>query len=241
MNRDRLHHDMAFSWTNSKRCERSWIDHEETIQNTAPSVTLPPMGGLSILGVSENIRDLMDHADKADDLVIDEDVTMYRINASFDGTITLRNAVFSQKADPNDILFVLADLRTVWVTAKIDPAWPGTRRGPRHGRLLLSVARVGLRAERHQRSESAAFENGSAGNVASIPRAGNRVASGASARSDSSSSHRRGPVSRKNPAIRDCSSRCTRHGKLLGRFAPLGGPQDRVIPDRRREEGIYTG
>jgi RND family efflux transporter MFP subunit len=44
---------------------------------------------------------------------------MYRINASFDGTITLRNAVFSQKADLNDILFVLADLRTVWVTANI--------------------------------------------------------------------------------------------------------------------------
>ena len=74
---------------------------------------------LRILGVSENIRDLLDHADKADDLAIDEDVTIYRINASFDGTITLRNAVFSQKADPNDMLFVLADLRTVWVTANI--------------------------------------------------------------------------------------------------------------------------
>jgi RND family efflux transporter MFP subunit len=74
---------------------------------------------LRILGVSENIRNLLDHADKADDLAIDEDVTKYRIEASFDGTITLRNAVFSQKADTNDILFVLADLRTVWVTANI--------------------------------------------------------------------------------------------------------------------------
>ena len=74
---------------------------------------------LRILGVSENIRDLLDHAAKADDVAIDEDVTIYRITAPFEGTITQKNAVFSQRAEPNDMLFVLADLRTVWVTANI--------------------------------------------------------------------------------------------------------------------------
>ena len=74
---------------------------------------------LRILGVSENIRELLDHADKADELAIDEDVTMYRISSPFDGTITMKNAVFSQKADPNDMLFVLADLNTLWVNANI--------------------------------------------------------------------------------------------------------------------------
>ena len=74
---------------------------------------------LRIVGVSENIRELLDHADKADELAIDEDVTMHRISSPFNGTITMKNAVFSQKADPNDMLFVLADLTTVWVNANI--------------------------------------------------------------------------------------------------------------------------
>jgi RND family efflux transporter MFP subunit len=74
---------------------------------------------LRILGVSENIRDLLDHADKADKMAIDEDVTIHRISSPFDGTIITKNAVAYQKADPNDVLFVLADLKTVWVTANI--------------------------------------------------------------------------------------------------------------------------
>ena len=48
-----------------------------------------------------------------------EDVTFYRIVAPFDGTITKKFAVPSQKADMNDVLFVLADLRSVWVTANV--------------------------------------------------------------------------------------------------------------------------
>ena len=39
--------------------------------------------------------------------------------APFDGTIIKKDAVLSQKADLNDVLFVLADLRTVWVTANV--------------------------------------------------------------------------------------------------------------------------
>jgi multidrug efflux pump subunit AcrA (membrane-fusion protein) len=74
---------------------------------------------LRILGVSENIRDLLEHADKADQIAVDEDVTIYLRNSPFDGTITMKDAVPSQKADANDVLFTIADLKTVWVTASI--------------------------------------------------------------------------------------------------------------------------
>ena len=76
---------------------------------------------LRILGVSENIQHLLDHADEANAIARDEDVTFYPIVAPFDGTIIKKysNAVPSQKADTNDVLFVLADLRKVWVTANI--------------------------------------------------------------------------------------------------------------------------
>ena len=74
---------------------------------------------LRILGVSEDIQDLLDHADQANTIARDEDVTFYRIVAPFDGTIIKKNAVPSQRADLNDVLFVLADLRSVWVTANV--------------------------------------------------------------------------------------------------------------------------
>jgi cobalt-zinc-cadmium efflux system membrane fusion protein len=74
---------------------------------------------LRILGVSENIQYLLDHADEANAIARDEDVTFYRIVAPFDGTIIKKDAVPSQRADSNDVLFMLADLRSVWVSAKV--------------------------------------------------------------------------------------------------------------------------
>lgn len=74
---------------------------------------------LRILGVAENIQNLLDQADLANKIARDEDVTFYRIAAPFDGTIIKRDASFSQKADLNDVLFVVADLRSVWVTANV--------------------------------------------------------------------------------------------------------------------------
>jgi membrane fusion protein, heavy metal efflux system len=74
---------------------------------------------LRILGVSEDIQALLDHADKANTIARDEDVTFYRIVAPFDGTIVKKWAVPSQKAETSDILFELADLKSVWVTASI--------------------------------------------------------------------------------------------------------------------------
>jgi RND family efflux transporter MFP subunit len=74
---------------------------------------------LRILGVSENIRELLNHADRANELAMDEDVTIYQIKCPFDGTVVKKDVVRSQRAEPTDILFTVADLKTVWVTANI--------------------------------------------------------------------------------------------------------------------------
>ncbi len=74
---------------------------------------------LWILGVSEDIPDLLKHPEQGNTLALSEDVTFYRIVAPFDGKIVKRDAVPSQKADINHVLFVLADLRSVWVTANV--------------------------------------------------------------------------------------------------------------------------
>ncbi len=85
----------------------------------AESAVIDAAQRLRILGVSENIPSLLEHADQADKLVMDENVTYYPIVAPFDGTIIKRSAVLSQKADSSDVLFTLADLRSVWVTANV--------------------------------------------------------------------------------------------------------------------------
>jgi cobalt-zinc-cadmium efflux system membrane fusion protein len=85
----------------------------------AESAVIDAAQRLRILGVSEDIPNLLEHADQANKLIIDENVTYYPIVAPFDGTIIKRSAVPSQKADSSDILFTLADLRSVWVTANV--------------------------------------------------------------------------------------------------------------------------
>jgi RND family efflux transporter MFP subunit len=77
---------------------------------------------LRILGVPENIQDLLDHADQASSVARDEDVTFYKIAAAFDGTIIKKDVVFSQRVDLTDVLFILADLRSVWVNANVSEA-----------------------------------------------------------------------------------------------------------------------
>jgi RND family efflux transporter MFP subunit len=64
---------------------------------------------------------LLARADLANKIALDEDVTVYQIVAPLDGTIIKRSdvAVPSEKADLNDVLFNLADLRSVWVTANV--------------------------------------------------------------------------------------------------------------------------
>ncbi len=74
---------------------------------------------LRILGVHEDINHLLEHPEEASKLATTEDVTRYQIDAPFDGQILKKNAVPSQKADMNDVLFVLADLSNVWVKADV--------------------------------------------------------------------------------------------------------------------------
>ena len=100
---------------------------------------------LRILGVPEDIREHLDHADKADTLAVDEDVTVYQITAPFDGTIIKKDAVASQKADLNDVLFTVADLNTVWVTANIAESDVASVPKIRGGAIRLSATAYGTR------------------------------------------------------------------------------------------------
>jgi len=100
---------------------------------------------LRILGVSEDIRELLEHADKANDLALDEDVTIYRINCPFDGTIIKKDVVTSQKADLNDALFTVADLNTVWVTANIAESDVASVPKIKGGAIRLSATAYGSR------------------------------------------------------------------------------------------------
>ena len=93
----------------------------------------------------EDIRELLDHADKADTLAVDEDVTVYQITSPFDGTIIKKDAVASQKADLNDVLFTVADLNTVWVTANIAESDVASVPKIRGGAIRLSATAYGTR------------------------------------------------------------------------------------------------
>ncbi|HZW31982.1 MAG TPA: efflux RND transporter periplasmic adaptor subunit, partial [Isosphaeraceae bacterium] len=75
---------------------------------------------LRILGVAEDIPSLLAHPEQANAIAINEDVTVYTIVAPFDGTILKKNAVPSQRVEPSDVLYTLADLRSVWVSASVN-------------------------------------------------------------------------------------------------------------------------
>ncbi len=89
---------------------------------------------LRILGVALDVQSLIGEADRVDDKGIDDDVTLYQLVAAFDGTILTKSAVLSQRADPADLLFTLADLTDVWVTASVPESdlakIPNVRGGP---------------------------------------------------------------------------------------------------------------
>jgi multidrug efflux pump subunit AcrA (membrane-fusion protein) len=76
---------------------------------------------LRILDVAVDIPRLLEHPEEGNALAAIEDVTRYDIAAPFDGNIVKKFpfAARGQKADMNDVLFVVADLRTVWVKAEV--------------------------------------------------------------------------------------------------------------------------
>ena len=93
---------------------------------------------LRILGVPEDMAKVLKPTAAKPTAVDDEDVTVYSIVAPFDGTIVARTAVPSQRVDPIDSLFTLADLTTVRVTANV----PESRVGllPAMGTPTLKVS-----------------------------------------------------------------------------------------------------
>jgi RND family efflux transporter MFP subunit len=98
---------------------------------------------LRILGVTENISDLLNHADKASlEQLATEDVTAYTITAPFGGVIIQKSslAVPSQKAEVNDVLFTLADLSTVWVMANVPESDFALLPSLQSGKIRLSAA-----------------------------------------------------------------------------------------------------
>lgn len=76
---------------------------------------------LRILGVDEDMTKVLTPGALTRAAATDgaEDVTAYPIVAPFAGTITARSAVPSQRAEPTDVLFTLADLSAVRVTANV--------------------------------------------------------------------------------------------------------------------------
>ena len=93
---------------------------------------------LRILGVAEDIDDLLAHPERASALPSgSEDLVGYPIVAPFDGTIVATSTVRSQRVEPADVLFVLADLSEVHAVANVHEsnfgllrrAWPGGRSG----------------------------------------------------------------------------------------------------------------
>ena len=75
---------------------------------------------LRLLGVSEDIGELLAHPERASALPSgSEDLTGYPIVAAIDGTVLSTTTARSQRVDPTDLLFVLADLSVVHAVANI--------------------------------------------------------------------------------------------------------------------------
>ncbi len=76
---------------------------------------------LRILDVAVDIRRLLEHPDEGLALDVIDDVTRYDITAPIGGNIVKKFAFAArgQKADSNDVLFVVSDLSTVWVKAEV--------------------------------------------------------------------------------------------------------------------------
>ncbi|SIO29573.1 membrane fusion protein, cobalt-zinc-cadmium efflux system [Singulisphaera sp. GP187] len=119
--------------------------HEQTLADQkvrlAEAAVIDAAQRLRILGVQEEISQLLAHAGDvaASRSASSEDVTACQVTAPFDGTIITKTAVPSQKADPTDILFVLADLNTVWVMANITESDLAVLPALKEGRIRMTV------------------------------------------------------------------------------------------------------
>jgi cobalt-zinc-cadmium efflux system membrane fusion protein len=101
---------------------------------TAEEAVVDAAQRLRILGVEEDVADLLSHPEKASALPSGtEDVTAYPIVAPFDATVVSTSTVASQRVELPDVLCVLADLSTVRAVANVPesyyPLLPNLGRG----------------------------------------------------------------------------------------------------------------
>lgn len=119
--------------------------HEQTLADQkvrlAEAAVIDAAQRLRILGVEEDVDGLLAHAGDVavTHAAASDDVTAYPINAPFDGTILVKAAVPSQKADASDVLFLLGDLSTVWVMANITESDLHLLAGFRDGGIRMTV------------------------------------------------------------------------------------------------------
>lgn len=96
---------------------------------------------LQILGVQEGPADpLTVKKPISMSELLAEDVLAYPLLAPFDGTIVSVSAVFSQRAEPTDVLFTLADLSTVRAVANIPEADFSVLPSLKDGKVRMTAA-----------------------------------------------------------------------------------------------------
>jgi len=75
---------------------------------------------LRLLGVAEDINDLLAHPERASALPPgSEDLTAYPLVAALDGTVVSTTVVRSQRVETTDLLFVVTDLSRVYAVANV--------------------------------------------------------------------------------------------------------------------------
>jgi multidrug efflux pump subunit AcrA (membrane-fusion protein) len=95
---------------------------------------------LQILGVTEDIADLLAHPEKASALPSGtEDLVAYPILSPIDGTVATTSAVVSQKVESTDSLFVVADLSKVYTVAFVHESNFGTLPSLNDGKVRVDA------------------------------------------------------------------------------------------------------
>ena len=91
---------------------------------TAEEAVVDAAQRLRILGVAEDVSDLLAHPERASALPSGtEDVTAYPIVAPFDATVVTTSTVVSQRVELTDVLCVVADLSNVLAVANVPESY----------------------------------------------------------------------------------------------------------------------